>query len=171
MTSKRDLWYTGLVLVTLERCRNLIIGFLVVNYPYRQNFRSLGPPHGLEEAPVVHQPVPDHLGDFFLAEDPCVTFALIHRVRVLFLTGGGGGRGRRLSNMQVSDESSTLTKNFFFLPKTFSLLSPTIPQSFTQIGSAIRESIAVQPQDFSVTAPLLTYACFAGLIKIFLLIS
>ena len=65
MTSKRDLWYTGLVLVTLERCRNLIIGFLVVNYPYRQNFRSLGHPHGLEEAPVVHQPVPDHLGDFF----------------------------------------------------------------------------------------------------------
>ena len=22
--------------------------------PYKQSFRSLGPPHGLEEAPVVH---------------------------------------------------------------------------------------------------------------------
>ena len=29
-------------------------GHLMVNMPYLPNFRSLEPPHGLEEAPVVH---------------------------------------------------------------------------------------------------------------------
>ena len=30
-----------------------------------QNFRSLGHLHGLEEAPVVHQPSPGHPGEIF----------------------------------------------------------------------------------------------------------
>ena len=40
------------------RSVNPILGFLMVNYPYKPNFRSLTHPHGLEEAPVVPIPVP-----------------------------------------------------------------------------------------------------------------
>ena len=56
---KRHLWYTDLV---LERSGELIIGFGMANLPYIKNFRSLELPHGLAEAPVVHQLDPDHLG-------------------------------------------------------------------------------------------------------------
>ena len=62
MALKRHLWYTNLVLATMERFGELIIGFVMANFPYIQNFRSLELPHGLEEAPVVHQLDPDHLG-------------------------------------------------------------------------------------------------------------
>ena len=49
-----DLWYTDLVLVTMERYVELIIGFVMANLSYIQNFRSLELSHGFEEAPVVH---------------------------------------------------------------------------------------------------------------------
>ena len=62
MALKRHLWYTDLVLATMERSGELIIGFVMANLPYIQNFRSLELPHGLEEAPVVHQLDPDQLG-------------------------------------------------------------------------------------------------------------
>ena len=52
-----------LVLVTLERLYDLIIGFLMAKIQYLPNFRPLGPPHGLEEAPVVHGLGPGHLGE------------------------------------------------------------------------------------------------------------
>ena len=59
--SKASLWprrgtcgSTDLVMTTLERLGNFVIGFLMANMPYLPNFRSLVPSHGLEEAPVVH---------------------------------------------------------------------------------------------------------------------
>ena len=54
MDLKRHLWYTDMVLATMERSGELIIGFIMANLPYIQNVRSLELPHGLEEAPVVH---------------------------------------------------------------------------------------------------------------------
>ena len=48
------MWFTDLVMATLEKLGNFVIGFLMANMPYLPNFRSLEPPHGLEEAPVVH---------------------------------------------------------------------------------------------------------------------
>ena len=64
MALKRHLWYTDLVLASMERSGELIliIGFVMANLPYIQHFRSLELPHGLEDAPVVHQLDPDHLG-------------------------------------------------------------------------------------------------------------
>ena len=62
MALKQHLWYIYLVLATMERSGELIIGFVMANLPYIQNFRSLELPHGLAEAPVVHQLDPDHLG-------------------------------------------------------------------------------------------------------------
>ena len=62
MAQKRPLWYSNLVLVTLDRLGNLVIVHLVANLPYLPNFRSLGPYHGPEEAPVVLQLGPGHLG-------------------------------------------------------------------------------------------------------------
>ena len=47
------------------RSVNPILGFLMVNYPYKPNFRSLTHPHGLEEAPVVPIPVPGPDKEFF----------------------------------------------------------------------------------------------------------
>ena len=49
-------------MATLERLGNFVIGFLMANMPYLPNFRSLDPPHGLEEAPVVHRLGHGHLG-------------------------------------------------------------------------------------------------------------
>ena len=43
-----------LVLATMERSGELIIGFDMANFPYLPNFGSLKHPYGLEEAPVVH---------------------------------------------------------------------------------------------------------------------
>ena len=62
MALKRHLWYTDLVLATMERSGELIIGFVMANLPYIKKFRSVELPNGLEEAPVVHQLDPDHLG-------------------------------------------------------------------------------------------------------------
>ena len=42
------------ILATLEWYGDLIIGFLTFNMPYLCNFRSLGPPHGTEEAREIH---------------------------------------------------------------------------------------------------------------------
>ena len=50
-------------MATLERLGNLVIGFLMATMTYLLNFRSLGPLHGLEEAPVAHLLGPGHLGD------------------------------------------------------------------------------------------------------------
>ena len=38
-----------------------MIEFLIANIPILQNFKTLRPPHGLEEANVVHRPSPDQL--------------------------------------------------------------------------------------------------------------
>ena len=50
------------VLGTLDRSGNLIIGFLMANSPYMPNLGSLSHQYGLEEALVVHRPGPGHLG-------------------------------------------------------------------------------------------------------------
>ena len=55
------LWYTNLILVTLGRLGNLIIGFLMANVPYLPDFRPLALLHGLEDGPVVHQLDPGDL--------------------------------------------------------------------------------------------------------------
>ena len=55
--------YTNLVLATLKRSGNLIIGFLMARVPYNPNFGSLELAHVLVEAHVVHQPGPGHLGE------------------------------------------------------------------------------------------------------------
>ena len=52
-----------LVLVILEMLYDLIIGFLMAKIQDIPNFRPLGPPHGLEEAPVIHGLGPGHFGD------------------------------------------------------------------------------------------------------------
>ena len=62
MALMRHLWYSDLVLATMERSGELIIGFVMANLPYIKKFRSVELPNGLEEAPVVHQLDPDHLG-------------------------------------------------------------------------------------------------------------
>ena len=57
------MWYTNLTLVTLVRSGDLIIGFLAANLPYLPDFRPLGLPRCLEDAPVVHQLDHGHLGE------------------------------------------------------------------------------------------------------------
>ena len=57
MALKRHLWYTDLVLATMERSGELIIGFVMSNLPYIHKFRSL------ELLPVVHRLDLDHLGE------------------------------------------------------------------------------------------------------------
>ena len=71
------MWYTSMVLSTLKRSGDLTIGYVMTNSPYMPKFGSLLHPHGLEEAPVVHQPGPSHLGDvwnpiigFLMANNP-----------------------------------------------------------------------------------------------------
>ena len=49
----------GLALNTLERLSNLMMDFLMSYMLYIQNFKTLWPPHGLEEAHVVHRLGPD----------------------------------------------------------------------------------------------------------------
>ena len=49
----------GLALTTLERLDNLVMDFLITYMPYLPNFKTLRPPHGLEEAHVVHRVGPD----------------------------------------------------------------------------------------------------------------
>ena len=51
------------MLVTLENLGKLVIVFLIANVPYLPNFGSLGPSHGPEEALVVLQLGPGHLGE------------------------------------------------------------------------------------------------------------
>ena len=45
------------------RVSDLMVGFLMAILPYLPNFNSLALLYGLEEAPVVRQPGPDHLGE------------------------------------------------------------------------------------------------------------
>ena len=56
------MWYTNLILVTLERSDNLIIGFRTANLPYLPDFMPLALPRCLECAPMVHQLDHEHLG-------------------------------------------------------------------------------------------------------------
>ena len=51
------------MLVTLENLGKLVIVFLIANVPYLPNSRSSGPSHGPEEALVVLQLGPGHLGE------------------------------------------------------------------------------------------------------------
>ena len=50
----------------MGRLVDQINGYVMANSPYRPNLGSLSHPHGLEEAPVVHQPGPGHLGDVII---------------------------------------------------------------------------------------------------------
>ena len=61
MAWKRQLWSTDLILVTFLRLDDLIIFDCMSYCPYMPNLGSLSHSHGLEEAPVVHQPGPGHL--------------------------------------------------------------------------------------------------------------
>ena len=63
MAQERHLWSTHLALATLERLSDLIICYVMSNSPYKPNLGSLSHPHGLEEAPVVHQLGPGQLGE------------------------------------------------------------------------------------------------------------
>ena len=65
------MWYTDLVLATLARSGDPIIGFFMGKYHYNLNFRFLGPPHGLEEDPVLPQVGPLHRGKFFWGPKTC----------------------------------------------------------------------------------------------------
>ena len=60
-----QLWYSNLILVTLGRLADLIVGFLIANLPNLPDFRPLALPHGLEDATVVHvhQLDPGDLGE------------------------------------------------------------------------------------------------------------
>ena len=66
------------------------------------------------------------------------------------------GRRRRRRFIQCCpnfcEKRSVLPIQFFWGPRTFSLLAPTIPESFTPIGPRICESIAKMPQE---THPLM----------------
>ena len=57
------LWYSNLALAALERSGNLMMEFLIANMPILKNFKTLRPPHGLEEAHVVHRLGPDQFRD------------------------------------------------------------------------------------------------------------
>ena len=61
MAWKRHLWLTNMALVTFLRLADLIIFNFMSYSPYMPNLGSLSHSHGLEEAPVVHQPGPGHL--------------------------------------------------------------------------------------------------------------
>ena len=61
MAWKRHLWSTDLALVTSVRLDDLIILDFMSHVPYLPNLGTLSHPHGLEEAPVIHQPGPGHL--------------------------------------------------------------------------------------------------------------
>ena len=63
MAWKRHLWSTDLALVTFLRLADFFIFNLVSYSLYMFNLGALPRSHGLEEAPVVHQPGPDHLVD------------------------------------------------------------------------------------------------------------
>ena len=43
----------------METLGNLMMDFLITNMSFLQNFKTLQPPHGLEEAHVVHRLGPD----------------------------------------------------------------------------------------------------------------
>ena len=58
---KRHLGYSNLALTTFERLGNLMMDFLIPHMLYKQNFKTLRPPQGLEQAHVVQRPGPDHL--------------------------------------------------------------------------------------------------------------
>ena len=47
----------------MEGSGNLMIDFLIPYMLYIQNFKTLWPPHGLEEAHVVHRLGPDQLAE------------------------------------------------------------------------------------------------------------
>ena len=63
MAWKRHLWATDLTLITFLRLDDLIIFNFMSFRPYMPNLGFLPHSHGLEEAPVVHRPGPDHLAD------------------------------------------------------------------------------------------------------------
>ena len=63
MAYKRYMWYSNLAMTTLERVGNLMVEFLIANIPILQNLKTLRPPHGLEEAHVVHRLGPDQFRD------------------------------------------------------------------------------------------------------------
>ena len=63
MALQRHLWHNGWALVTLERIiGNFILSYVMARNLSLTNYTSLVKPHGLAEAPVVHQLGPDHLG-------------------------------------------------------------------------------------------------------------
>ena len=55
MAYMRYLWYSNLALTILERAGNLIMVFLIANMNLLQKFKTIWPPHGLEEAHLVHR--------------------------------------------------------------------------------------------------------------------
>ena len=48
------MWYTNLVLATLNMSGDPTIGYVMSNSPHMPNFGSLLHTHGLEDGPVVH---------------------------------------------------------------------------------------------------------------------
>ena len=60
---KRYLWSTDLALITFQRLDDLIIFYFMSYSPYMPNLVSLSHSHNLEEATVVHRPLPGHLVD------------------------------------------------------------------------------------------------------------
>ena len=61
MAWKTHMWSTNLALVTFLRLADLISFDFMAYSPYMPNLGSLSHSHGLEEAPLVHQPGPGHL--------------------------------------------------------------------------------------------------------------
>ena len=72
MAWKRHLWSTDLALVTFLRLAEHIIFYFMFYSPYMPNLGSLSHSHGLEEAPVAHQPHPGQLQRIWLKFELCI---------------------------------------------------------------------------------------------------
>ena len=71
MAEKRHLWSTVLALATFDMLADLIISHFLSTSPIMPNLGSLCHPHGLEEAPVAHQPDPGQLQRIWLKFKLC----------------------------------------------------------------------------------------------------
>ena len=145
--SERHLWPTHLALATFKTLAKLSIGHLMSYSPCMCNLGSLSCFHGLEEAPVVHQPVPGHLVDGGQPDHwPFHALLSLHAKFGVSLSSSGPGRGT-CGPPTCPRSTSTDQKNSF--ARTFSHMPSTIPPSFSPIRPTISESIRVKPREFS----------------------
>ena len=97
MALKRYLWYYNPALTTLKRVGTLMMEFIIANMPILQNLKTLRPPHGLEEAHVVHLLVPDQFQDMPHPSQPKFDLSRPPREGFRSIKGLGGDREQKLS--------------------------------------------------------------------------